>query len=145
MSETYKDQAEDAARKIGDKASEIGHKVAEKAGEAKDWVKDKAQDAACKVEEAVGGACHPDAARLSESTGPVGSTADIKEHMGVYASCGSFMGKVDRVQGGLIKLTKKDSPDGMHHLIPMEWVAKVHDHIHLNKNSKEVESQWQPA
>jgi len=25
------------------------------------------------------------------------------------------------------------------------WVAKVHDHIHLNKDHKEVQAQWQPA
>ncbi len=80
---------------------------------------------------------------LSESKGPVGSPSDIREHMEVYASCGNFVGKVDRVQGDRIKLTKSDSPDGQHHLIPLAWVAKVHDHVHLSKDHKEVESQWQ--
>ena len=90
---------------------------------------------------------HPDKtnASLSESTGPVGSTADIKEHMEVIASCGTKVGKVDHVLGDQIKLTKNDSPDGMHHLIPTAWVAKVHDHIHLSKDHKEVQEQWQPA
>lgn len=145
MAETYKEQAEDAAQKVADKATEIGHKMSEKAEEATDWVKEKTHQAGHRIEEAVGEACHTDAAQLSESTGSVGSTADIKEHMSVYASCGKFMGKVDHVQGGHIKLTKNDSPDGRHHLIPMGWVAKVHDHIHLNKNSEEVKSQWTPA
>jgi len=27
----------------------------------------------------------------------------------------------------------------------ISWVAKVHDHIHLNKDHKEVQAQWQPA
>ena len=49
------------------------------------------------------------------------------------------------VEGSQIKLTKNDSPDGMHHLIPMSWVAKVHDHVHLNKDHKQVQAQWQPA
>ena len=71
--------------------------------------------------------------------------ADIKEHMEVYASCGTKVGKVDHVEGDSIKLTKNDSHDGQHHRIPLSWVAKVHDHIHLSKDHKEVQSQWQPA
>lgn len=90
---------------------------------------------------------HPNktGASLSESTGAVGSPSDIREHMEVYASCGTKIGKVDHVEGDSIKLTKDDSTDGQHHRIPMSWVAKVHDHIHLNKDHKEVQSQWQPA
>ena len=88
---------------------------------------------------------HPAHVPLSESKGPVGSPGDIREHMEVYASCGNFVGKVDRVEGQRIKLTKADSPDGQHHVIPMDWVAKVHDHIHLNKEHAEVQRDWQPA
>ena len=88
---------------------------------------------------------HPPHVPLSESKGPVGSPADIREHMEVYASCGNFVGKVDGVLGDQIKLTKSESSDGQHHLIPMAWVAKVHDHIHLNKDHKEVQDQWQSA
>jgi hypothetical protein len=69
------------------------------------------------------------------------------EHSGmeVYASCGTKVGKVDHVEGDLIKLTKNDSPDGQHPTIPLSRMAKVHDHIHLSKDHREVESQWQPA
>ena len=90
---------------------------------------------------------HPNktGASLAESVGPVGSVADIKEHQEVYASCGTKIGKVDHVEGDKIKLTKNDSPDGVHHLIPLSWVAKVHDHIHLNKDHREVQAQWQSA
>ena len=90
---------------------------------------------------------HPNktGASLSESTGAVGSTADIQEHMEVYASCGTKVGTVDHVQGDTIKLTRNDSPDGQHHTIPTSWVAKVHDHIHLSKDHKEVEAGWQTA
>ncbi len=84
-------------------------------------------------------------APLSESTGATGSAADIREHMEVFASCGTKVGKVDHVEGDQIKLTKSDSPDGMHHRIPLSFVAKVHDHVHLNKTSKEVEAKWTPA
>lgn len=85
------------------------------------------------------------AAKLPESNGPTGSVQDIREHMDVFASCGTKIGVVDHVEGGSIKLTKNDSPDGQHHTVPLTWVAKVHDHVHLNVNHKEVMSQWQPA
>jgi hypothetical protein len=76
---------------------------------------------------------------------PNSSTADLREHMDVYASCGTKVGRVDHVEGDTIKLTKNDSPDGMHHTIPLSWAAKVHDHVHLDRDHKAVQSQWQPA
>ncbi|QEH38426.1 hypothetical protein OJF2_70270 [Aquisphaera giovannonii] len=82
-------------------------------------------------------------APLAASKGPVGSPADIREHMEVLASDGTKVGRVDHVQGDHIRLTKNDSPDGQHHLIPISWVAKVHDHIHLNRNHREVQAGWQ--
>jgi len=90
---------------------------------------------------------HPNktGASLAESTGPVGSVSDIREHMDVYASCGTKIGRVDHVEGDSIKLTKNDSPDGRHHKIPLSWVAKVHDHVHLDKDHEEVQGQWKPA
>lgn len=65
--------------------------------------------------------------------------------MEVHASCGTKVGKVDHVLGDQIKLTKNDSPDGQHRLIPLSWVAKVHDHIHLNRDYEAVEAEWQAA
>lgn len=90
---------------------------------------------------------HPDktAASLDESTGAVGTIEDIREHMDVYASCGTKVGRVDHVEGESIKLTKSDSPDGQHHRIPLSWVAKVHGHVHLDRDHHEVQGQWQPA
>ena len=141
MAESFKEKVEDAGHKISEKASEVGHRVGEKVEQAADWAKEKAHEVGHRVEEAT----HKAGASLHESTGAVGSTADIKEHMAVYASCGTMVGKVDHVLGNNIKLTKNDSPDGQHHVIPLSWVAKVHDHVHLNKDHKAVESQWQPA
>jgi hypothetical protein len=90
---------------------------------------------------------HPNktGASLSESKGPFGSLADIREHMEVYASCGTRVGTVDHVEGDTIKLSRSYSPDGQHHRIPMSWVAEVHDHVHLNKDHREVQAQWEPA
>jgi hypothetical protein len=69
------------------------------------------------------------------------SATDIREHMNFYASCGTFVGTVDHVQGDRIKLTRTDSPDGQHHFIPIAWVAKVHEYVQLNMDHKEVQSQ----
>jgi hypothetical protein len=62
--------------------------------------------------------------------------------MDVIASCGTKVGVVDHIEGGAIKLTKNDSPDGQHHFIPTGWVDHVDNHVHLKKNSKETEQGW---
>ncbi len=61
---------------------------------------------------------------------------------GQIASCGTKVGVVDRVEGGAIKLTKNDSPDGQHHFVPTGWVDRVDNHVHLKMNSKEAELGW---
>lgn len=68
--------------------------------------------------------------------------AGIQEHMDVIASCGKKVGVVDRVEGEAVKLTKKGSPDGQHHFIPVGWVERVDSHVHLKKNSMETEQNW---
>lgn len=145
MTESFKDKVEETGHKIGEKATQVGHRIGEKVEEASDWAKEKAHQAGHRIEEVAQKVEHKTGTPLFESKGATGSPADIKEHMEVYASCGTKVGTVDHVQGDHIKLTKGDSPDGLHHLIPLSWVAKVHDHVHLNKDHHEVESQWQPA
>jgi hypothetical protein len=53
----------------------------------------------------------------------------IKEHMEVIGADGAHIGTVDRVEGGRIKLTKKDSGEGSHkghhHFIDGALVAEV--------------------
>ena len=65
----------------------------------------------------------------------------IKETIGRRVS-GKKVGVVDHVQGNAIKLTKKDSPDGQHHFIPVGWVERVDSHVHLTQNSKVTEENW---
>jgi hypothetical protein len=66
----------------------------------------------------------------------------IREHMPVIASCGKRIGTVDRVEGESIKLTKSaPAAHGEHRYIPLEWVESVNEHVRLNKNSEEAESQ----
>ena len=114
-----KDSLTNAGKKIVDTAKEAGQAVAEKAGQAKDWVKEKA------------GEC-----------GSAKSISDIRERMDVIASCGNKVGVVDHVEGGAIKLTKNDSPDGQHHFIPAGWVDHVDTHVHLKRKWEETVQGW---
>ena len=109
--------------KVTDAAKTVGHKVAEAAASTVDFVKEKTGMGGC-----------------AEGT-DIGRSG-ITEHMQVIASCGKQVGIVDRVEGTAIKLTKKDSPDGRHHFIPVGWVERVDSHVHLRKNSKETEQDW---
>jgi hypothetical protein len=71
-------------------------------------------------------------------------TDKIREHMEVVGSDGKQVGFVDRVEGESIKLTR-DSPgaDGEHRFVPLAWVARVDDHVHLGKMADDVREQWQ--
>lgn len=56
-------------------------------------------------------------------------SAQIKEHAEVVGADGVHVGKVDRVEGNRIKLTRQDSGQGSHkghhHYIPLSLVAGV--------------------
>jgi hypothetical protein len=144
MAESIKEKLEDAGHKVAATATEVGHKIGEKAEEVADFAKEKAHQVGHRIEETAE-KVKQKVAPLADSHGAAGSAADIREHMGVYGSCGNFVGKVDHVQGDTIKLTKNDSPDGRHHLIPLAWVAKVHDHIHLDRDCAAAKREWQDA
>ncbi len=63
----------------------------------------------------------------------------IKEHMEVIGADGVHVGKIDRVVGDRIKLTKKDSGEGSHeghhHFISVGLVADVEgDKVRLSAN-----------
>jgi hypothetical protein len=118
---SIKDNVKDAGKKIAETAKDAAHFVADKAGQAADWVKEKTNDHAC---------------------GATRSTSDIQPKMDVIASCGKNIGKVDHLEGATIKLTKNDSPDGLHHYIPTGWVARVDQHVHLSMNSEETMKGW---
>ena len=63
----------------------------------------------------------------------------VREHMEVIGADGVHVGTVDKVEGGRIKLTKKDSGEGSHkghhHFIPGGLVAEVEgDKVRLSAN-----------
>lgn len=71
------------------------------------------------------------------------AASEIREHMEVRAADGQRVGTVDHMESdSRIKLTRSDSKDGQHHLIPLDWVDHVDAHVHLNKDAADVERQW---
>jgi hypothetical protein len=70
---------------------------------------------------------------------------NIREHMDVIGSDGVIVGKVDHVQGSDIKLTKSSDASAQHHLIPLSWVARVDQHVHLSKSAQDAKAQWKAA
>lgn len=70
-------------------------------------------------------------------------TTAIREHMEVLGSDGGHVGKVDHVQGSEIELAKLDFGSGLkHHLIPVSWVERVDDHVHLSLTKEEAKARW---
>jgi hypothetical protein len=148
MAETVKGKMEEAGHKVSEMATKAGHKVSESVEKAADWVKEKSHEAGHRVDEMAQKMENRTGMPLTGSSScgtAVGSAAAIREHMPVEASCGTRVGNVDHVEGATIKLTKNDSPDGMHHRIPCSWVSHIDDRVHLNKDHKEVQAQWQSA
>jgi hypothetical protein len=145
MAESLKQKVEEVGHKIAETATKVGHRVGEEVEKATDWAKQKSHQVGNRIEEVAQKAEN----RAKETFGECGTTtkttSDIHEHMDVFGSCGNMLGKVDHVVGGTIELTKNDSPDGQHHLIPMGWVQRVDEHVHLNKSCIEAEREWDHA
>ena len=66
----------------------------------------------------------------------------IMEHMEVVDRNGRPIGVVDHLEGDRIKLTKDDSPDGRHHIIPVSLVESVDQKVHLNQTRDSVVEHW---
>lgn len=64
----------------------------------------------------------------------------IKPHMSVVGANDKPFATVDHVQGKSLKLTKDTK--GEHHFIPLDWIDRVDDKVHVNKNGDEVMKQW---
>lgn len=55
------------------------------------------------------------------------------EHMQVMDVNGEHVGTVDHVEGDQLKLTRKDSPDGQHHYVPLSQVESMDEvAVYLN-------------
>ena len=76
------------------------------------------------------------------------SIDDVREHMQVIDAEGTPLGKVDRVEGDRIKLTRDSSGsgshEGHHHFIPAGLIAGIEgDIVRLSARLDAVESIFQ--
>lgn len=68
-------------------------------------------------------------------------TSAIKEHMPIVGSDHTDVGEVDHLdERDMIKVTKDD--EGNHHWIPLAWVARVDEHVHLDRPGKQAREEW---
>ena len=76
------------------------------------------------------------------------SIDEVREHMQVIDAEGTPLGKVDKVEGDRIKLTRdssgQGSHEGHHHFIPAGLIAEVEgDSVRLSARLDAVESIFQ--
>ena len=72
-----------------------------------------------------------------------GLLGKIHEHMDVVGSDGETIGKVDKVRGDHVILTKSDSDDNRHHSIRCSMIDKVEDNrVCLDVPAEEAKSRW---
>jgi hypothetical protein len=73
--------------------------------------------------------------------------SDIKAQMEVRSSDGLHVGTVDHLDGDtLIKLTRTDPvAHGRHHLLPLSWVERVDEQVHLTATAADVRGYWEDA
>lgn len=70
--------------------------------------------------------------------------SQIREHMDVEGSDGKHVGRVDKVMGDEIELTKLDTQSGLkHHMIPLSWVDTIEDDtVRLNLTREAAKASW---
>jgi hypothetical protein len=70
--------------------------------------------------------------------------SQIVEHMEVVGSDGGHVGRVDKIMGDEIELTKLDLGSGLkHHMIPMSWVDDIDDDtVRLNMTKEAAKAAW---
>jgi hypothetical protein len=72
---------------------------------------------------------------------PSVNTNQIREHMPVVCSNGEQFAIVDHLDAGnTIKLTK--DAQGQHHWIPLSWVTRVDDKVHVDRPGKQAMQEW---
>ena len=67
--------------------------------------------------------------------------SQIREHMPVIGSDGQCVGTIDKVEENQVKLTKNDSPDELHHYLPLSLVQTVDEHVLISLPANEAMRQ----
>ena len=65
----------------------------------------------------------------------------IRDHMPVIGSDSNEFATVDHLDtGDTIKLTKDEN--GKHHWIPIAWVTRVDDKVHIDRPGQQAMQEW---
>ena len=69
--------------------------------------------------------------------------AQVREHMEVVGADGAHVGTVDKVRGEHVVLNRSDpAAGGVHHAIPLAWIASIDSKVRLNLDAAEAMRQW---
>ena len=66
----------------------------------------------------------------------------VRPGMQVLGSDGGMIGVVDVMEGDRIAVRSTAEPGGEHHHIPRSWVARVDDHVHLDRTAAVARDAW---
>jgi hypothetical protein len=68
---------------------------------------------------------------------------DIKQGKQVLGSDGGMVGVVDALHGDHIHVQPTaPAPGAAEHTVPLAWVARVDDHVHLDRPAATVRERW---
>jgi hypothetical protein len=68
------------------------------------------------------------------------AVASIPPHMPVVCSQELELGEVDDLSSSELKLAK--DANGLHHYIPISWIARVDDKVHIDRPGRDVMRAW---
>jgi len=70
----------------------------------------------------------------------------VRENMEVVTTCGTIVGRVERVEGRLLKLAACGPKSrNRQYWVPCDWIETIDESVHLNKNLSETIRFEQPV
>lgn len=68
------------------------------------------------------------------------SPTQIQKHMNVVSVKNEPLGMVDHVLGSTLKLAR--DVVGQHHYVPLTWIDRVDEVVHLKRTAADIERMW---
>jgi hypothetical protein len=69
---------------------------------------------------------------------------EIKHDMPIFCSKNEQLGIVDHMEGSKRIKLKKDA-NGQHHFIPLSWVDRVDERVHIDRPGEQAMREWSSA
>ena len=67
---------------------------------------------------------------------------NVRNGMQVLGSDGGMIGTVSGIEGDQIAVTHAGEHAGHHHHVPSSWVARVDEHVHLDRTAATAWDSW---